>query len=142
MLPTKKTQNNWLPSILNDFLGNQWEAKPNVTAPAMNIIENDKEYKIEIASPGMEKDDFCIKVNDENHLVITMKKQHEEREENKDDKYLRHEFSYSQFQQTLILPENVDCDKIIAQQENGILCVTIPKKEVVKNENEKVIPIT
>lgn len=140
MLPTRKTQ-NWLPSIFNDFLGNEWIAKTNSSSPAMNIIENEKEYRIEIASPGMDKEDLCVKINDDNHLVISMKKTHKESEESKDERYLRREFSYSQFKQTLILPENVDRDNIAAQQENGILCVTIPKREVVKTENEKVITV-
>lgn len=141
MLPARKTQ-NWLPFILNDFFGSELVAKTTNTTPSMNIIENDREYRIEIASPGMCKDNFTIKVSDDNHLVVTMKKGNCDCEENKDDKYLRREFSYSEFNQTLILPENIDKDKIEAQHNNGILCVTIPKREVVKSENEKVITVS
>ena len=57
MVPVK-TNSNWLPSIFNDFFENEWLAKTGVTAPAINVIENDKDYKVEMAAPGMTKDDF------------------------------------------------------------------------------------
>ena len=105
MLPTKKSQ-NWLPGIFNDFFGNEWMEKSNSAAPAINILETDKEYKVELAAPGLTKDDFKIRVNDENQLVVTMEKKQEQSEEKKDGRYLRREFSYSKYQQTLLLPDN------------------------------------
>ncbi|MFI3314911.1 MAG: Hsp20/alpha crystallin family protein [Rikenellaceae bacterium] len=140
MLPSKRSQ-NWLPSIFNDFIGNEWIAKSNSVAPAMNIIETAKEYKIEIASPGLNKEDFTLKVNDQNHLVISVKRESHNTIDDKESKYLRREFSFSQFQQTLILPDNIDKDSIDASQQNGVLTVTIPKKEEVVVSNEKEIPI-
>lgn len=152
MLPIRKAQ-TWLPTIFNDLLGNEWVAKVNDAAPSMNIIECDERYRVEIAAPGMTKDDLSIEIRDENHLVVTMEKKCEcenkekPAEEKKTEcgcdegrremmekvhgKYLRREFSYSQFRQTLILPENVDKTKITAKQENGILTILIPKKESV-----------
>ena len=63
MVPVK-TNSNWLPSIFNDFFENEWLAKTGVTAPAINVIENDKDYKVEMAAPGMTKDDFKVNVDE------------------------------------------------------------------------------
>lgn len=104
MVPVK-TNSNWLPSIFNDFFENEWLAKTGVTAPAINVIENDKDYKVEMAAPGMTKDDFKVNVDENNNLTICMEKKEEKKEEKKDKKYLRREFSYSKFQQTILLPE-------------------------------------
>ena len=114
MVPVK-TNSNWLPSIFNDFFENEWLAKTGVTAPAINVIENDKDYKVEMAAPGMTKDDFKVNVDENNNLTICMEKKEEKKEEKKDKKYLRREFSYSKFQQTILLPENVEKDKISAK---------------------------
>ena len=119
MLPTKKSQ-NWLPGIFNDFFGNEWMEKSNSAAPAINILETDKEYKVELAAPGLTKDDFKIRVNDENQLVVTMEKKQEQSEEKKDGRY-------SRFQQSILLPDNVEKDKIAACVEDGVLNISIPK---------------
>ncbi len=127
MTPAKHQQ-NWLPGIFNDFFGNEWIAKTNSAAPAINIVETEKAYEVEVAAPGITKDDFEITVDKDNHLVITVERKQEEDEKSKKGRYLRREFSYSQFQQTLILPDNVDTDAIEACQNNGVLTVKIPKK--------------
>lgn len=103
----------------------------NTTAPAVNIIENDDEYKIEVAAPGMTKEDFKVHINEDNELVISMEKHSEEKEEDKKHKgtYLRREFSYTQFQQNLLLPDNVEREKISAKVENGVMSIDIPKKK-------------
>lgn len=126
-MPARKTQ-NWLPGIFNDFFGNEWVAKANSTAPAINIIETDKVYQVELAAPGVGKDDFKVRVDDNDHLVISVENKTENEEKDKKGKFLRREFSYSQFQQTMILPENVNKDAIEAKQKNGVLTITIPKK--------------
>ena len=126
MMPVRRTQ-NWLPSIFNDFFDNEWMAKANATAPAINVIESEKEYKVEVAAPGMTKEDFNIRIDEDNNLVISMEKKVENKEEKKDGRYLRREFSYSKFQQTMILPDNVDKEKIAAQVENGVLTIDLPK---------------
>ena len=83
--------------------------KANATAPAINVIENEKDYKVEVAAPGMTKEDFNIHLGEDNELVITMEKKNETKEEDKENKkYLRREFSYSKFQQAFVLPEDVD----------------------------------
>ena len=146
MMPVRRTQ-NWLPSIFNDFFDNEWMTKANATAPAINVIESEKEYKVEVAAPGMTKEDFNVRIDEDNNLVISMEKKTENKEEsNKDEKkegrYLRREFSYSKFQQTMILPDDVDKEKISAQVENGVLNINLPKfTEQEKEKTKKFIDV-
>ena len=141
MLPIRRTQ-GWLPDIFNDFLDNEWMTRTNATAPAVNVIETERDYKIEIAAPGMNKEDFKVKINEDNQLVVSMEKKEEKNEDKKKGKYLRREFSYSQFQQTMILPENIEHDKIEAKMENGVLNIDIPKKvEMPEVKKEKQIEV-
>ena len=126
MLPTKKNQ-SWFPSIFNDFMGSDWVERLHSSSP-MNIIETDDNFKVEMAAPGLTKDDFTIKVTNDNLLTVSVKQEQKNEEKDKKGRYLRKEFSYTQFQQNLILPENVDKDKIEAKVNNGVLDVIIPKK--------------
>ena len=126
MMPVRRNQ-QWLPSIFNDFFDNNLMARANATAPAVNVIENEKDYRVELAVPGMTKDDFKVRLDEDNNLVITMEKKNESKEEKKDGKYLRREFSYTKFQQTMILPENVDQANISAKVDNGVLSIDVPK---------------
>ena len=119
MMPMRRNQ--------NDFFDNEWMEKANATAPAINVSESENEYKVEVAAPGMTKEDFNIRIDEENNLVISMEKKSESKEEKKDRKYLRREFSYSKFEQTMILPDDVDKEKIGAAVENGVLDITLPK---------------
>ena len=132
MMPVKRSQ-NWLPSIFNDFFGNEWVEKSGKTAPAVNIFETDTEYKVEYAAPGLTKDDFNIHVRNANEMVISMEKKQEHTEKDKKGTCLRREFSYNQFQQSMILPENAEMDKIEARVKNGVLTIQIPKKAVKEN---------
>ena len=144
MMPVRRTQ-SWLPSIFNDFFDNDWMVKANATAPAINVFETEKEYKVELAAPGMTKEDFNVRIDEENNLVITMEKKTENKEEKKEGRYLRREFSYSKFQQTMILPDNVDKEKISAAVENGVLNVQLPKiseEEVKKAIEQGFVPIS
>ena len=127
MSPIRKYNNqNWLPSFFNDFFDNDWMVRTNATAPAINVIENEKEYKVEVAAPGMTKDDFKIQLSDNNELVISMEKKNEIKE-GEEKKYLRREFSYSKFEQALVLPDDVDVSKIGANVQDGVLNITLPK---------------
>lgn len=136
MMPVRRTQ-NWLPSIFNDFFDNDWMVKANETAPAINVFETEKEYKVELAAPGMTKEDFNVHIDEENNLVISMEKKTENKEEKKEGRYLRREFSYSKFQQTMILPDDVDKEKISAQVENGVLNIDLPKFSEQEKEKAK-----
>lgn len=135
MLPVSRRFNqNWLPSLFNDLFDDNWIERTSVSTPAINVLENEHGYELELAAPGMTKDDFKVSLDDEGDLVINMEKKEEtKKEETKDEKkrgrYLRREFSYSKFQQTMLLPDNADKEKITATVENGVLLVTIPKVE-------------
>lgn len=126
MTPVRRNS-AWLPDVFNDFFATDFMPKANATAPAINVKESDKGYTVELAAPGMKKEDFCVHINDEGNLIVKM----ESKQETKDDntRYLRREFSYSKFEQTLILPDDVDKDKIAARVENGVLTVELPKVE-------------
>ena len=145
MMPVRRTQ-GWLPGILDDFFGNEWVDKTSSTAPAVNVIETDKEYKVEIAAPGLTRDDFKIDINEDNELTVSMEKKVEKNEESekegKKHTYLRREFSYSSFRHRMILPDNVNVDNIDAKMENGVLTIDIPKKtEEEKRKNMRQIDI-
>lgn len=144
MMPVRRTQ-GWLPGILDDFFGNEWVDKTSSTAPAVNVIETDKEYKVEIAAPGLTRDDFKIDINEDNELTVSMEKVEKNEESEKEGKkhtYLRREFSYSSFRQRMILPDNVNVDNIDAKMENGVLTIDIPKKtEEEKRKNMRQIDI-
>ena len=110
------------------------------------MIEDDSKYCIELAAPGMSKDDFKVHINNDGNLVIEMeKKTKDEKKECEDGKcceaknvrYIRREFSCSKFRQTLLLPENAERDEIKAKVENGILHICIPKMVKPKTEEEK-----
>lgn len=146
MTPIRKYNNqNWIPSIFNDFFDNDWMVKANATAPAINVFETANAYKVELAAPGMTKEDFNVHIDEDNNLVISMEKkcENEDKDNNrKEGRYLRREFSYSKFQQTMILPDNVDKEKISAHVENGVLNIELPKyTEEEKEKSKKVIDI-
>ena len=118
MTPARRNQ-NWLPSIFNDVFGNEWIEKSSVMVPAVNILENEDEYKVEMAVAGLTKEDFKIHVNDNDELVVSSEK----------GTYLRREFSYSQFRQSMLLPDDVDKEHISAKVEHGVLTIDLPKKK-------------
>ena len=76
MTPMRRSQ-NWLPYVFNVLFHNDWMIKPNSTAPAINVIESDKDYRVEVAAPGMTKNDFNIKIDENNNLVVSMEKKEE-----------------------------------------------------------------
>ena len=145
----KRNGQSWVPSIFNDFFNSDILVRNSSTAPAINVYETDKEYKVDVAAAGMSKEDFKIHIDSDNDLTITMEKncncENKEGDkccENKKDKedkctdgkcedkgrYLRREFSYTRFQQTLILPDDADTTKIEAKVKHGVLRIHIPKK--------------
>lgn len=131
MMPIRNNYDqNWLPSLFNEIFDNELTYKKNSTVPAINVIEDDKEYIVEVAAPGMTKEDFNISLTNEDYLTIYLEKKNNEKENNK--KYLRREFSYSKFKQTLALPDDVDREKISASMANGVLTIELYK--IVKNK--------
>lgn len=135
-----------LPSLLDDFFsrelfnwGNNNFSSTSTTVPSVNIRETADNYEVEVAAPGMEKKDFNVTLDD-NLLTISSSKQ--QNEEKKENNYTRREFSYQSFQRSFELPKNVvDDDKIIARYENGVLHLTIPKREEVKQKAPRTIEI-
>lgn len=132
--------NSWLPSVFNDFFGNEWMESNTKSSPAVNIQQNDNGFMVEVAAPGMTKEDCVVRLDDNNNLVISFEKK-SETEDNKNGAYLRREFSYSQFQRTMILPDNIDKENISAEVKNGVLSVVIPTVDEVEKVTEKLIEI-
>ena len=119
--------NSWIPSVFGDLFDTDFVPKSNYTAPAINVKESEKAYTVELAAPGMKKEDFNVHINDEGNLIIKMESKQEHKEEDKNTRYLRREFSYSKYEQTLILPDDVKKDDIKAHVENGVLTVELPR---------------
>lgn len=107
--------------------------------PAVNIAENDTEYRLELAAPGCQKEDFNIKFEPkERQLTLSVQKEAEQKETN--EKYTRREFAYTKFSRTFTLPDTVDADAITARYENGVLHLSLPKN--LKNEGDTVRTIS
>ena len=122
-------RNAWLPTVFNNLFDADLMPRTAATAPAINVLESDKDYTVELAAPGLKKEDFNVNINDEGNLVIKMEQKQENKEEDKKGHYLRREFSYSKYEQTLILPDDVEKDSISARMENGVLTVLLPKMQ-------------
>lgn len=146
----------WMPSIFGDFFDTNWMGRAKATAPAINVIEKKDEYKVQVAAPGMTKDDFRIHLDEAGDLVIVIEKccncddkdskecKEKEKEccDEKECKYLRREFSYAKFEQTLVLPDDVDKSHIKAKVKHGVLHIKLPRKvEEEKPQVSQSIPI-
>ncbi|MCQ2286611.1 MAG: Hsp20/alpha crystallin family protein [Bacteroidales bacterium] len=141
MTTLMRNNENWLPSLFNEFLNDDYNGRyTNVkSGPCINIKENTDNYVIEIAAPGMSKEDFKIAIDDYNNLSIVMEKNMETTEKSK---FLRKEFSYKKFSQSFLIPKNVDKEKIGAKEEHGILTITLPKfSEDASVKKQRVIEI-
>ena len=126
MLPVM-FKSNWFPTVFEDFLNNDIMPRANTTAPAVNVREDEKAYTMEVAAPGIKKE-FCrVSINDEGNLTIAIENKFEHKETEKKHRYLRREFSYSNYEQNYELPEDVDKENISAKVEDGILTVTLPR---------------
>lgn len=141
MTPARRNSETWLPDIFNDFFENNWMNRTNATAPAINVLDNEKSYEIELAAPGLTKDDFKVCLDHEGNLSIDMEKKQEESGDKKHGRYLRREFSYSKYQQIMTLPDDADRDHIEAKVENGVLTVSIPKIVKVQQETHRLIEV-
>jgi HSP20 family protein len=111
----------------------------SLVVPEANIIENDKDFRIEIAAPGLEKKDFNVTFQN-GMLVVSAEKEEEKKESKKN--YMRREFSYNSFSRSFNLPENSLPDKIEAKYENGVLRLMLPKKEVTVSKPKKEIKVS
>ena len=134
LFPVMRTSNNWLDNAYNDLFSDSALSRMNSTAPAVNVKDTENAYVMEVAVPGIKKE-FCrVNIDDDGNLEIAIENKLEHKEENKKEHYLRREFSYSNYQQSYILPEDVDREKISAKVLNGVLEIELPK--VVKSEQK------
>jgi HSP20 family protein len=136
-----KCNSNWQPLLGNDFwddtffpiLGNRLQQ-----TPAVNIIEENSGFKIEVAAPGMAKEDFKVDV-EKNVLEISASKTAGQETEN--SRYLRHEFSYNEFKRSFTMSNSVDVEKITAIYKDGVLTVSIPRREEARVNSKKQIDV-
>ena len=134
MLPVMKS-NGWFPTTFDEIFNNEWMPKMKATEPAINVKEDGKAYTMEVAVPGIKKE-FCrININNDGNLEVAIENKLEHKEEDKKEHFIRREFSYSNYQQTYVLPENVVKEKISAKVENGVLSIVMPKQT--KEEEKK-----
>ena len=140
MLPVMN-RNLWMPDEFNDFFDTNFMPKVNATAPAINVKESEKDYTVELAAPGLTKDDFNVNIDHDGNLHIKIENKSNSKEEDKKSHYLRREFSYSKFEQTLLLPDDVDKDKIAASVTNGVLTVDLPKIEKAAEKEARKIEV-
>ena len=128
--------NSWFPTLFDDFFNSEWMPKMKATAPAVNVKEDAKAYTMEVAVPGIKKE-FCrVNINADGNLDIAIENKMEHKEEDKKQHYLRREFSYSNYQQTYVLPDDIVKDEIVAKVDDGVLTITMPK--VNKQEVKKI----
>lgn len=127
MYPVRRNQ-AWIPSIFGNLF-EDFAVTPvrQSASPAVNIKETDAAFEIEIAAPGMSREDFNIRVDNDEELVIALEKKAENKEEKKEN-YLRREFSYASYRQAFMLPDSVDREAISANMANGVLGIVLPKK--------------
>lgn len=140
-----KRNEGLFPSLLNGFNDEDWFKFPDTfkygtSAPATNIIENEDNFEVALAVPGMKKKDFNIDLNN-NLLTISAEVKDENEEKSEDGKYTRREFNYSSFRRSFTLPDTVEANKIVATYNDGVLGITIPKKEEAKPKPPKRIAI-
>lgn len=132
------------PSILDEILKPDWFGgmeNLNATVPAVNIKETEKDFTIELAAPGKKKEDFNIEVN-ENVLTISSEIKSEKENKTEEGSYTRREFKYSSFKRAFTLPETINEEKINASYEDGVLKLTLPKKEEALPQPKRYINIT
>lgn len=133
---------NWLPSVLNNLLDNEWMPRANTTAPSINVFESESGYTLDVAAPGMTKEDFKVNIDAEDHLVISMEKKNRNTDQEHKGRFLRREFADTKFEKCMILPDDVNKEKISAKVENGILSIEIPKlTETEIKQNQRFINI-
>ena len=140
MLPVMN-RNLWMPEEFNDFFDTDFMPRVNATAPAINVKESEKDYTVELAAPGLTKDDFTVNVDNDGNLHIKIENKSNSKEEDKKSHYLRREFSYSKYEQTLLLPDDVEKEKIAATVNNGVLTVDLPKIEKKEEKTARQIEV-
>lgn len=131
MLLTRRNQNynqDWLPSLFRDFMNDDWfTGRTSGSVPALNVIENEKDYELEFAVPGLKKEELNLQVDNDGVMSISMVSKQEDSKTDNKRNYIRREFSYQRINQSYILPDDADHKNIKAKVENGVLIINIPK---------------
>jgi len=138
----KNTDFPALPNVFNDFF-RDWSSTnfsdTNTTLPAVNIKNNENEFIVDVAAPGMNKDDFQINIEND---ILTISSEKKEDKEETNNNYTRKEYSYMSFKRSFTLPKGiVDYEKIKATYKNGELKISIPKLETLKSKTPKLIKV-
>lgn len=133
---TLSRRSELFPSVIDDFFkpwnewfGNSGRWGRELNIPAVNVVENDNEFTLSVAAPGLKKSDFNI---DMEGNMLTVSTEKEESKEEKDARYTRKEYNYSSFSRSFTLPEEVNKEKVEAKYEDGVLKLILPKKEDAK----------
>ena len=138
LLVRRNNDFDWLNNWFDDnFFNTPVMAQTTTTAPAVNVKEDNKQYVMEVAVPGLKKEQVNMSIDKDGYLTLSIEHKNEQKDENKKEHYLRREFSYTSYRQSYALPDNVDADKIEANVADGVLKVVLPKVEK-KEEKEDV----
>ena len=132
---------SWMDDIFNRSFGNEFVSNFNtgITLPAVNVLDNDDEYVVEMAVPGLKKSDFDVNIDNQ---LLTISAERNTEDEDTNENFTRREFGYSSFKRTFSLPETVETEKVNAKYEEGILRVTLPKREEAKKKPLRQIKIS
>ena len=136
-----RKQSPFFPSLVDEFVNRDWNLElPALSAnvPAVNIIEKEKEYKIELAVPGMRKDHFEIEMEEG---ILSISANQDEEKTSEKGKFTRREFSYNSFRRSFTIPESVDPAKIDAKYTEGVLFISLPKRKEALPQPKKLINI-
>ncbi len=136
-----RKQSPFFPSLVDEFVNKDWNIElPSLstTLPAVNIIEKEKEYKIELAVPGMRKDHFEIEMEEG---ILSISANRDEEKTSEKGKFTRREFSYNSFRRSFTIPESVDPAKIDANYAEGVLFISLPKRKEALPQPKKLISI-
>lgn len=129
----------FFPSLFDDFFGKDYfkHISTGTTIPAVNVKEESGRFQIELAAPGLKKEDFDVDL-DHNILTISSEKKEENEEKNEEARYTKREYSFRSFSRSFTLPENADGEHIEANYQDGVLTISIPKKEEKENKNKRI----
>ena len=120
--------NKWIDTLFNTTLADAMGTDFTNSSPSVNIVEHDAHFTMQLAAPGLQKSDFNINIEND-YLVISAEKKTEKEETGNQGKFTRREFNYSSFKRSFQLDENINREGIAASYENGVLSITLPKKE-------------
>ena len=136
----KYNNNNVFPSLMNEFFNEDFRMNlinRNHSIPSVNSVENNESFEIDLAVPGMKKDDFTIELNDKILVISSDNSNYDQSERTR-----LNEFNYSSFQRSFRVPESVELDKIKANYKNGILKIKLPKRKDSITKPNRVIDIS